>query len=206
MSVIARCREDLGAALGATGTIHLDRSVGAMSESDRASGERLLASMYGELRALAGALFRDQPIGHTLQPTALVNEVYLKLGSAGGARWEDRRHFMALAACAMRQILADHARAKRAAKRGGGGVTVTLVEGRVGARGLSVDPVDLDDALDRLSSIHERYARVVELRWFVGLSIEEAAEVLGVSRRTVELDWRAARVWLRSQLGVEGAE
>jgi RNA polymerase sigma factor (TIGR02999 family) len=182
---------------------HLTAFYSSVEPDDRAAAEALAPTVYSELRALAGALFSDQPAGHTLQPTALVNEVYLKLGSTASGRWNDRHHFMALAARAMRQVLTDHARAKRALKRGGAAAQLTLVEDQTGGAGVEIDPIELDDTLNELARFNDRYARVVELRYLAGLTIDEVATVLSVSRRTVELDWRAARAWLRVHLEPE---
>lgn len=191
--------------MGTPEPTHLSAFCSSVEPGDRAAVEALAPTVYSELRALAGALFSDQPAGHTLQPTALVNEVYLKLGSTASGKWNDRHHFMALAARAMRQVLTDHARAKRALKRGGAMTNLTLAEDPTGDAAAVVDPIELEDTLDELARFNERYARVVELRYLAGLTIDEAATVLGVSRRTVELDWRAARAWLRVRLEHEAA-
>lgn len=176
----------------------------------------LLEVVYGELRAIAGSFFKRQVMNHTLQPTALVHEAYMKLlgggrAAQGTASFENRAHFVAVAAKAMRQVLIDHARRKRAEKRGGGPNGAADAE-RVTLSGLAlddadtpVDALDIHEHLNRLAAIDERQARVVELRFFAGLSVPEAAQVLGVSDRTVELDWRMARAWLRRSLSEAGA-
>ncbi len=173
---------------------------------DGASRLALQEGLYEELRALAGALFRGQG-PHTLQPTALVHEAWAKLAGAAarseGAR--DRSHFMAVAASAMRQVLVDHARGKQAAKRGGGARRLSMdVLERLGG---GTDPVADGDAvlavhegLERLARLSPRQAQVVELRTFAGMSVEETAAALGVSTRTVEVDWRLARAWLSREL------
>ena len=164
----------------------------------------LLPRVYDELRALADAYMRRERAGHTLQPTALVHEAFLRLLRLPPGSVQNRIHFFALAAQAMRRILADHARRHRAAKRGGGAVRVPLelVEGGAPATpaGDDVAADDLDAALEDLAKLDERQARVVELRFFGGLSIEETAEVLAVSPATVKRDWLVARAWLLREL------
>jgi len=164
----------------------------------------LLPRVYDELRALADAYMRRERAGHTLQPTALVHEAFLRLLRLPPGSVQNRVHFFALAAQAMRRILADHARRHRAAKRGGSAVRVPLelVEGGAPATpaGDDVAADDLDAALEDLAKLDERQARVVELRFFGGLSIEETAEVLAVSSATVKRDWLVARAWLHREL------
>jgi len=183
-------------------TLLLDR----IRQGDVEATERLLPIVYERLRAMAGALFRGQSPSHTLQPTALVHEAYLKLVDGPGgekAAWESRAHFMAVASLAMRQILADHARARRARKRGGDLHRVTLDEPSAQGRTSEVDLLDLDDALAELARLNERHARIVEWRFFGGLTTQEIANLLGVSRTTVDNDWRVARAWLSARLGGE---
>ena len=164
------------------------------------AADRLLPLVYEELRARAGAHFRHQGADHTLQPTALVHEAYLKLIDQTEIEWKDRAHFLALAATAMRQVLIDHARAKNAEKRGGAWKRVTL-QGQGSAAGIGeLDVIALDEALQKLENIDSRQARVVELRFYAGLSVSDAAEVIGVSARTVELDWKMAKAWLSREL------
>jgi RNA polymerase sigma factor (TIGR02999 family) len=162
------------------------------------------AVAYDHLRELARAWMGRERPGHTLQPTALVHEAYLRLADAGTLGVDDRTGFQALAAVTMRRVLVDHARRRGRAKRGGGWR-------RVGLAGLSADAdgetdlLALDEALTRLGAEHERAARVVELRFFGGMGVEQAAAVLGVSARTIELDWQFARAWLLRELrGGEG--
>jgi len=174
-----------------------------LSAGDRSAADRLVPVLYKELRAIAGRLFRGQPAGHTLQPTALVHEVWFRLADQQGMPEAGRTHFLNLAALAMRQILTDHARRRRAAKRGGEWERVTLGQVGHGQSRRDVDVVDLDDALTALAEIDERQARVVEMRFLAGMTIDETAEALGVSPRTVQLDWRMARAWLRRHLGDE---
>lgn len=174
------------------------RSAGGGCEDDESA---LREAVYGELRAIAGAYFREQRAEHTLQPTALVNEAFVRLIGSDPSALESRAHFLALAAKAMRHILIDHARRKRADKRGGGMERVTLSGVLSSTAEQAYDAIDLDGALDRLAEIDERQARIVELRFFAGLKVTEAAALLGVSDRTVEMDWRMARAWLRRELG-----
>jgi RNA polymerase sigma factor (TIGR02999 family) len=177
---------------------------------DASALDDLLPRVYDELRALADAYMRRERAGHTLQPTALVHEAFLRLLRLPPGSVQNRVHFFALAAQAMRRILADHARKHRAAKRGGNAVRVPLelVEGgpgpavapAAGAAASEVAADDLDTALEDLAKLDPRQARVVELRFFGGLSIEETAEVLGVSPATVKRDWLVARAWLHREL------
>ncbi|MEQ9616530.1 MAG: ECF-type sigma factor [Phycisphaerales bacterium] len=166
---------------------------------------RLLQAVYGELRAIAGSYFRNQNANHTLEPTALVHEAFLKLVGAESTSWEGRAHFIAVAAKAMRQILIDHARQKRTAKRGGDAARVTLTGIGLSDSRDEFDALDIDEALTRLATVDERQARVVEFRFFAGLGVKETALVLGVSERTVEVDWRLARAWLRRELRSEAS-
>ncbi len=173
-----------------------------LGDGDPAVNEELLPLVYDELRGIANKLFAGQPKGHTLQPTALVHEAWLKLADGAGA-WETRGHFLAVAARAMRQVLMDSARARRADKRGQGMQRITFIDQAV-TEDAGYDLVDVDDALRDLAKANERYAKVVELRWFGGLTVDEVATLLGLTSRTVHLDWRAARAWLRQAL--EGRE
>jgi RNA polymerase sigma-70 factor, ECF subfamily len=165
----------------------------------------LMEIVYPELRRLASSYLASQRPDHTLQPTALVHEAFLKLIDRTSPNYNGRAHFFAVAATAMRQILVDHARAEQAAKRGGGWHQVSFAEGLTPAGGSVVDMVALDDALKALSELDARQGRIVEMRFFGGLTVDEAAEVLGVSRTTVEDDWRMARAWLSRRLAGEPA-
>lgn len=173
----------------------------AMANGSAGAEERLLEVVYAELRAIAGAFFKAQGPEHTLQPTALVHEAFIKLVGNRDTAWEGRSHFIAVAAKAMRHVLIDHARRARALRRGGEAQRVTLSGIFAHERESVIDALDVDSALTRLASVDERQARVVELRFFAGLSVPEVGRVLGVSDRTVELDWRLARAWLRRELG-----
>jgi RNA polymerase sigma factor (TIGR02999 family) len=163
--------------------------------------DRLLPLVYGELRRQARAHLRRERPGHTLQPTALVHEAFLRLVGQRGAQWQNRRQFFAVASQAMRRALVDHARARSAAKRGAGLTRVALADAAQAAAPLDVDVLALDQALGRLERLDPRQVRVVELRYFGGLSAEEAAAALDVSLATVNRDWAMARAWLFRELG-----
>ena len=172
----------------------------AQAGDERASAQ-LLEVVYEQLRATAGSYFRAQSASHTLQPTALVHEAYLKIVGGGEGRWESRGHFCAVASIAMRQILRDHARAKNAEKRGGGASRepLTLIESPSGAS--AVDLIALNELLTQLAETDERGARVVEMRYFGGMTHEEIAHVLGVSVSTVERTSRRCIAWMQSEIG-----
>jgi RNA polymerase sigma-70 factor, ECF subfamily len=174
----------------------------SVADGDAAAGERLFPVVYGELHRIASAYMRQERAEHTLQPTALVHEAYLRLVGDGsdGARYEDHRHFVAAAAVAMRRILVNHAKAKSTQKRGGGRELVELDEAAAAFGERSIDLVALDEALDRLAKLDPMQARLVELRFFGGMSVEECARELNVSERTVHYEWAHARAWLRAQL------
>jgi RNA polymerase sigma-70 factor, ECF subfamily len=168
---------------------------------DASAAVDLMPIVYDELRALAARYLRNERAGHILQPTALVHEAFLRLFDDRYVQRLDRVHFLALAAVAMRRILVEHARARAAGKRGGDAPHVTLDSGIVDLARPGIDLLTLEDALGRLAGLDERQARVVELRFFGGLSIEEVAEALGVSPRSVDADWALARAWLHRELG-----
>lgn len=176
-----------------------------LGRGDARAADELLPLVYDELRALAAAHFRRERGDHTLQPTALVHEVYLKLVDQTQAQWRDRAHFFAVAAEAIRRVLVDHARVRGAAKRRAPGARVTIEAGLDAAAEAPLDVAALDEALRALAELSPRQARVVELRYFAGLSVEEAAGVLGVSEGTVKGDWRVARAWLQRALS-KGAD
>jgi RNA polymerase sigma factor (TIGR02999 family) len=171
----------------------------AWEDGDREALNRLVPCVYEELRRTARSYMRRERVGHTLQATALVNEVYVRLVDLTSVRWQDRAHFFAVAASMMRRILVDAARARLASKRGGGDLRVTLSDDMVALSEAS-DFVTIDDALEALSRVDMRKAQVVELRFFGGLSIEETAEVLKVSPQSVKRDWTLARAWLLMEL------
>jgi len=166
--------------------------------------DELLPLVYKELRRLAQARLRQEPRGHTLQATALVHEAYVRLVDLDRLTLSDRTHFFAMAARVMRQVLVDHARRKRSDKRGGGATMITLggVSAASSSKALDVGVMDLDTALQELAVIDERAARVVELRYFVGLTLEETAEALSVSHATVEREWAVAKAWLFRRMAV----
>ena len=172
---------------------------------DRSALDDLIPLLERELHKIAKHFMAVQPPGHTLQTTALVNEAYLRLVDAGRANWQDRSHFLAVCSQAMRHILVDHARARQAAKRGGGAEAAPLDEAWVVAPGPDADIVAIDEALTALAKVYPRKARVIELRFFGGLSVEETASALGVSPDTVMRDWRMARAWLAREIRREEA-
>ncbi|MFK7884562.1 MAG: ECF-type sigma factor [Phycisphaerales bacterium] len=162
--------------------------------------DSLFLQFESELRGLASKVFSEQGASHTLQPTALVNEAWLKLSGQVDAI-ESRQHFFALAARVMRQVLADHAKTKNAIKRGGAGHRVTFNESEISSSDAGFDLASFNESLERLDSLNRRHAEVVELRLFGMLSIPEIASLTGSSERTVKRDWQAARLWLMSELG-----
>jgi RNA polymerase sigma-70 factor, ECF subfamily len=173
----------------------------AWSEGQDAALEKLLPQVYQELRRLARRYMFGERVGHTLQTTALVNEAYLRLVDSRKVRWQNRAHFFAISAQLMRRILVDFARSRRYQKRGGGVQNVTLDEQRIMPVQQGRQLLALDDALGALAKTDARKARVVELRFFGGLSVEETAEVLKVSDDTVHRDWRLAKAWLAREMG-----
>ena len=168
---------------------------------DRHARERLFADVYTELRALAAQYLRRERKSHTLQPTALVHEAYLKLVGQTRVDWQGRAHFLAFAAQAMRQILVDHARRHGAAKRGGNRHRIALDDNLVIESDRNVDLLAIEDALKKLTKLDPRQAQMIELRFFGGLSIVEVAKVMGMSKRSVEREWTMVRAWLRRELG-----
>jgi RNA polymerase sigma factor (TIGR02999 family) len=173
----------------------------AIDHGDRAAAERLLPLVYDELRLMARRYLGRERIDHTLAPTALVHEAWMKLVEQTRVQWKGRAHFMGVAAQAMRRILVDHARERHRHKRGGGLARITLDEAIALAPGRDEDLLAVDEALERLAQLDARQARIVELRFFGGLDVAEVAEVLGVSKRTVEAEWTMLRAWLRRELG-----
>jgi RNA polymerase sigma factor (TIGR02999 family) len=174
--------------------------LGEWSRGDTGALEQLLPMVYAELRRVAQRALRRERVDHTLQPTALINELYLKLVQQRSASWENRAQFFAVAARLMRRILVDHARAQAAAKRGGSSPRVSLTEAEhVGAEP-ALEVLAVDHALTRLAQLDPDQARIVELRYFSGLTVEETAHVLGTSPRTVKREWRLAKAWLYDQL------
>jgi RNA polymerase sigma factor (TIGR02999 family) len=173
----------------------------AWGDGNRAVLDQMLPLVYDELRRQAHRYLRRERPNHTLQTTALINEAYLKLVDQRAVQWQNRAHFFGIAAQAMRRILVDYAKHKNREKRGGAAADLPLEEAMlIAGTGQSVDLLALDEALTRLSLIDEQQGRVVELKYFSGLSIEETAEALGVSPATVKRDWQMAKAWLRSEL------
>jgi RNA polymerase sigma factor (TIGR02999 family) len=166
---------------------------------DPSARDQLVPIVYDELRRLAHHYMRGERESHTLQTTALVNEVYLRLAGIDAMQWRDRAHFFAMAATLMRRVLVDYARQRARDKRGAGLSVVSLDENAVAPQP-AVDVVALDEALERLAAADPQQSRVVELRFFAGLSVQETAETLGVSAATVKRDWATARLWLYNEL------
>jgi RNA polymerase sigma factor (TIGR02999 family) len=170
------------------------------TDGDERALERLTPLVYEELRHQAARYLRRERPGHTLQTTALIHEAYLRLIDAKDIHWQSRAHFFAIAANLMRRVLVDHARRRDAYKRGGANLRLTLDESIAVANEVDVDLLAIDQALDRLATIDPQQARIVELRFFSGLSVEETAAALGVSPKTVKRDWSVARAWLRREI------
>jgi RNA polymerase sigma factor (TIGR02999 family) len=165
-------------------------------DGDHEALEELMPLVYDELRRLAGHYLRQERNDHTLQSTALVHEAYLRLAGQNPPQWQNRAHFFGIAAHLMRQILVEHARGRGAAKRGGGAFRVTLTEAIAAPDQLDIDVVELDKALTSLAELDQQQSKIVELRFFGGLTIEDTSEVLGISPATVKRDWTIARAWL----------
>lgn len=177
-----------------------------VSGGDKDAPARLMPLVYDELRRLANHYLRQERPDHTLQPTALVHEAYLKLIDQSRVDWQNRAHFFGVAAQSMRRILVDHARGHRASKRGGVQQKLTLDEAVDYSQSRDIDLVALDDALNLLAELDQRQSRIVELRFFGGLTIEETAEALGVSPATVKVDWSMAKAWLRREISRTGSD
>lgn len=186
----------------------MTRLLNALQQGEDGAADRLMPLVYAELHDLAAHYMRGEREGHTLQPTALVHEAYMRLVDHRSSSWQDRAHFYGVAAQAMRRILVDHARRKNAAKREGGQrVTLEDVGATTGAdaSARALDLVALDLALEKLAAIEGRYARVVELRFFGGLEVEQVADVMGTSPATVKRDWTFAKAFLQRELDTQGA-
>jgi RNA polymerase sigma-70 factor, ECF subfamily len=171
-----------------------------LTRGNKEAVERLVPLVYDELKRLANCYMRRERPDHTLQATALVNEAYLKLVCQQSVNWQGRSHFFGIAAQLMRRILIDHARGHLRKKRGGGQEVLPLDEGLVFSPGQSAVLLRLDEALERLAKLDPRQSKIVELRFFGGLSVEEAAEFLGISPKTVKRDWSVAKAWLHGEL------
>jgi RNA polymerase sigma-70 factor (ECF subfamily) len=163
-----------------------------------------MPEVHGELHRIARRCMRGERAGHSLQATALVNEAYVRLVDTRQVRWQDRTHFLAVSARLMRRVLVDHARARLYQKRGGGAAKLTLTDGLAGSDEQPQDVIALHDAIDALAKFDERKSRVVELRFFGGLTVEETAHVLGVSPDTIMRDWKLAKAWLLREIEGRG--
>ncbi|MEM7754104.1 MAG: sigma-70 family RNA polymerase sigma factor [Planctomycetota bacterium] len=172
----------------------------SVASGDRAELDELMSAIYDDMRRLAAVHLRHENANHTIQPTALVNEVYLKLIDQRSADWNDRLHFFAFASQVIRRVLIDHARAKNAQKRGGGMLRVPMDPNIAHAETPDADLIALDEALQELAELNERQSRIVELRFFGGCTVDEIATLLGVGARTVDRDWTAAKAWLYARL------
>jgi len=173
------------------------------TRGDKEALDQLMPIVYEELRRQAARYLRREQAGHTLQTTALIHEAYVRLVDQRNVQWQNRAHFFGIAAQLMRRILVDHARAKKRVKRGGSDVRVSLADADVAVKGQELDVVAVDEALQRLAAIDEQQSRVVELRFFSGLTVEETAEVMGISKATVKRDWAMAKAWLHRELSGE---
>jgi RNA polymerase sigma-70 factor (ECF subfamily) len=182
----------------------ITRLLNAAASGERHDLDALMAALYADLRRLAVAHLGRERGNHTLQPTALVHEAYVKLVDQRNTAWADRLHFFAVAARIIRRILIDHARAKNAERRGGDRTLISITTQDVPAPERDIDLIALDEALEELAELDPQQAKIVELRYFSGCTVEEVAQILGVGKRTVDRDWQAARAWLFVRL--EGAD
>ncbi|MBI1761351.1 MAG: sigma-70 family RNA polymerase sigma factor [Acidobacteria bacterium] len=187
-------------------TINVTQLLRAWRQGDEAAMQELMSVVYAELRRLAAHYLRGEHAGHTLQPTALVHEAWLRLIEIDRIEWQSRAHFFGIAATLMRRILVDHARVKRAAKRDSGGEMLSLSAAADFPAQPVLDVLALNAALTELERLDPRQGRVVELRFFAGLSVEETAEVLGISAKTVKRDWSTAKLWLARAIGNQPGE
>jgi len=181
------------------------RILDRLAQGDAKAADELLPLVYEELRSLASACMRSERRDHTLQPTAIVHEAYIRLVQADKMRWQGRAHFMAVAAAAIRRVLIDHARRVNAIKRGGDQVRIAMDDHLRVAKAPNLDLLDLNESLERLAAMNPRQSRIVELRFFGGLTNEEVAQVMGLSRATVSDEWAFARAWLARELEVKEA-
>lgn len=186
--------------MGSPSSHEITRLLALWCQGDEQAVNALMPLVDGDLRRLAAYLFRGERSGHTLQPTALVNEAYLKLDNQSRKQWQDRAHFFAVAARAMREILVDHARKRRRGKRGGGVAIVPLEEGQAKVGPLSIDVLALHEALNRFAALNKRAAQMMEMRYFAGLSNEGIARLFKVSATTVERDLALAKAWLGREM------
>lgn len=172
----------------------------AWSEGDKSALDQLLPLIYGELRRLAGRYMRRENPGHTLQSSDLINEAWLRLADQRQVQWQNRAHFFGIAAQLMRRILIDHARRHHYQKRGGGAIQVSLDETAAVTAARAAELLAVDEALERLTAMDARKGRIIELRFFGGLNLDETAEVMGLSSPTIQREWRAAKAWLHRLL------
>lgn len=186
--------------------VNVTQLLRAVSAGDRRSVDALMAAIYGDLKRLAINHMQGERRDHTLQPTALVHEAYLKLIGQRTTDWKDRVHFFSVASRIIRRILVDHARERGAAKRGGGRGRSDLDLTQIALSGPGIDVIALDEALTELAAIDLRQAEIVEMRFFGGLTVEEVAELLAISPRSVDRDWRCAKAWLFCRLSEDGQE
>lgn len=186
------------------GAGEVTRLLSGVENGDRSAYGQLVELLRDELHTVAGSLMRRQNPGHTLQATALVNEMYLRLAASEGLAAENRTHFLAIAARAMRQVLSRHAEERRSLRRGGAMERVSFCD-ELGNDGVEDTSLQLDAALEKLNALDERQARVVEMRFFANMTTHEIAEALSVSSATVEREWRMARAWMRAELARENA-
>ena len=173
------------------------------SKGDKEALDKLLPLVYNELHRQAAAYLRRERVGHTLQTTALIHEAYVRLVDQKNVHWQNRAHFFGIAAQLMRRILVDHARTKKRVKRGGSNIRVSFSDATIKTEAQDLDIVALDQALERLARIDEQQSRIVELRFFSGLTVEDTAEVLGISPATVKRDWSMAKAWLHREISGE---
>lgn len=176
----------------------------SVSSGDAADADRLMVAIYDDLKRIAAGALRSERSNHTLHPTALVHEAYLRLVNQREADWSDRLHFFSIAARVIRRVLIDHARERNAQKRGGANRPVSLAGHDAADRERGIDLIALDEALGELAELSERQARIVELRYFGGLSVPEVAEALGIGARSVDREWQTARAWLYQRLAEPG--
>jgi RNA polymerase sigma-70 factor, ECF subfamily len=179
---------------------NITQLLAAWSAGDRAALDALIPIVYDELRRQASRYLRRERPGHTLQTTALINEAYLRLVDQKSMRWQNRAQFFGIAAQLMRRILVDHARARQRAKRGGSDVRVSLTDATSITKDPDLDLVELDEALTRLAEIDPQQSKIVELRFFSGLNVEETAAALNISAATVKRDWSIAKAWLHREI------
>jgi RNA polymerase sigma factor (TIGR02999 family) len=172
-------------------------------KGDKEALDKLVPLVYEELRRQAARYLRHERVGHTLQTTALIHEAYVRLVDQRNVHWQNRAHFFGIAAQMMRRILVDHARSKKRAKRGGSDIRISFTEASLKTPDQDLDIVALDEALERLAQIDEQQSRIVELRFFSGLTVEETAEVLSISTATVKRDWSMAKAWLHREISGE---